>query len=432
MTLLRPIEPEGCGCEASEQRHGLISIDAALRRIAAEAAPVIGTETLALGQARGRILAEAVIARAAVPPFDNAAMDGYAIDCDALIGAGPWTLTVSDRIAAGSAARHAVSGAEAARIFTGAPMPDGADTVVMQEAVQRHGRTIRLDRRPKRGENVRRAGEDMGRGEIALRPGCRLGNQQIAVAAAAGAGTLAVRRKLRVALLVTGDELSDAGAAHLAAGTVWDVNGPLISAELGRPGIDLVAVEHGVDRPGRLARQLARLSAEADLVVSTGGISVGEKDHVRPAFNAAGGEVIFGGVAIKPGKPVSLGRLGGALWLGLPGNPLSAFVTFRLFGSALLRALEGETERGHERRNVVSATAIRRRPGRCELRPARLAGFDGQGREIATFEDSTHSARVARLHVMDGLVFLPAEADDLPAGSLVEFLPFDGPSGKMP
>ena len=425
MTHFRPIEPEGCGCEASEPRGGLISIDAAFRRIGAEASALEGVETLELAQARGRVLAEDVVARMAVPPFDNAAMDGYALDSGTLEGAGPWTLTVSDRVAAGSRAHHSVAGSQAARIFTGAPLPDGADAVVMQEAVRRDGGAIRLVRRPVPRENVRRAGEDMRAGYTLLRAGCRIGARQIAAAAAAGAGTLTVRRKTRVALLVTGDELAAPGARDLPAGAIWDVNAPLLSAEFDRRDIDLVAVERGEDKPGRLARQMSRLSAGADLLVTTGGISVGEKDHVKPSLHAAGGDILFSGVAIKPGKPVCLGRLNGALWLGLPGNPLSAFVTFRLFGAALLRGLAGETGRGAARRNVVTATEIRHRPGRCELRPARIEGFDGQGREVATFEDATHSARVAALPAMDGLMFIPAEIDFLPAGSLVEFLSFD-------
>lgn len=424
MTLQRPIEPDGCGCEAADPRRGLVSIDAALRRIAEEATPVAGTEDLALGRAAGRVLAAPVVAQTSAPPFDSAAMDGYALDSAALSGAGPWTLDVSGRVAAGCDARPSIGTGQAVRIFTGAPLPEGTDTVVMQEHVQRAGDAVRLHRRPAPGENVRLAGEDIAHGDTVLRPGCRIGPRQIAAASAAGARRVVVRRRVRIGLLVTGDEVTGAEAATLETGAIWDVNAPFLTAELDHPCFDLVRVAHGHDNPGTLARQFTDLASETDIFVTTGGVSVGDEDHVKPAFRAAGGEILFSGVAVKPGKPVSFGRLGCALWLGLPGNPLSAFVTFRLLGVALMRALLGETGGGTPRRNVVTSAPIRRRPGRCELRPARLVGFDGHGREVALCEDATHSGRVAGLPPMDGLMFLPAETDHLPAGALVEFLPF--------
>ncbi len=151
---------------------------------------------------------------------------------------------------------------------------------------------------------------------------------------------------------------------------------------------------------------------------------MGEEDHVKPALAAVGGEILFSGVAIKPGKPVSFGRIGTAHWLGLPGNPLSAYVTFHVFGMALIRGLTGESAQASTRRHVVTTAAIRRRPGRCELRPATLAGFDGHGREAVTFEDATHSGCVGSLPRADGLMFLPADTEVLASGAFVEFQPF--------
>jgi molybdopterin molybdotransferase len=151
---------------------------------------------------------------------------------------------------------------------------------------------------------------------------------------------------------------------------------------------------------------------------------VGEEDHVKPVVLALGGEIAFSGVAIKPGKPVSFGQVRGAAWLGLPGNPLSAFVTWQVFGTALVAGLTGCAGAGLVRRHVVTSKAISRKTGRCELRPATIAGFDGQGREVVTFEDETHSARVRALPDADGLILLPADCDHLPAGALVEFQPF--------
>lgn len=357
------------------------------------------------------------------PAFDNAAMDGYAVETSALAGPGPWVLPVVARIPAGQGTTTSVAGAVAARIFTGAPIPGGADAVVMQEDVRRDGDVIHLSRRPAPGLNIRRAGSDLARGVTVLDNGQRLGPKEIAVCAAAGAGIVRVRRRLRVALLVTGDEVRRAGGAREAAQT-WDVNTPMLTASLAAAGVELVASAHCADILADLVRQFDDLAARADLVITTGGISVGEEDLVKPAFMSLGGEILFSGVTIKPGKPVTVGRIGKAYWLGLPGNPVSAFVTWQVFGMALIRALTGERTGAPARRHVVTASEIRRKPGRCELRPATLAGFDSHGREIVSFDDATHSARVGLLSLADGLMFLPADADCLPAGALVEFQPF--------
>jgi molybdopterin molybdotransferase len=311
----------------------------------------------------------------------------------------------------------------AARIFTGAPIPPGADAVVRQEDVERDGAAVRIARRPEAGLNIRRAGSDMAMGQEILAAGTTLGPRQVAAAAAAGAGEVCVIRRIRVGLLVTGDEVRDAGAAR-QDGQIWDVNTPMLRALLAGAGIDLIGVEHGADRRPELRRQLETLSHDADLVVTTGGISVGEEDHVKPALASLDAAFVFSGVAIKPGKPVSFGRRGGAFWLGLPGNPLSAFVCWQVFGRAILRGLSGATGQAPRRRHVVLGRAIRRKPGRCELRPAILAGFDPAGREVAAVEDAVHSDRVAGLAKADGLVFLPGDCDFLPGAALVEFHPF--------
>ncbi len=423
MTVHQAIASPGCGCDSQDMLHALISIDEALARIAAHTAPVGRTEAVSLDRAFGRILAQPVRSRSMAPAFDNAAMDGYAIATSALTGAGPWVLPVVARVPAGQAVTTPVAGAVAARIFTGAPIPNGADAVVMQEDVLRDGDAIHLSRRPEPGLNIRRAGSDMTKGATVLDKGRRLGPREIAACAAAGADIVRVRRRLRVALLVTGDEVRPARGAREAA-QIWDVNTPMLTASLAAAGVEIVALAHGADDLSSLVRQLGDLAAQADLVITTGGISVGEEDHVKPTVTALGGKVLFSGVAIKPGKPVSVGRIGKAYWLGLPGNPVSAFVTWQVFGMALIRTLTGEGTGAPTRRHVVTASAIRRKPGRCELRPATLAGFDAHGREIVSFEDATHSARVGLLSLADGLMFLSADAESLPAGALVEFQPF--------
>jgi len=423
MTVSQVVTLPCCGCDAGDKLHPLASIDEALKLIAAHAAPATRTEVVALDSAFDRVLAQLVSARSMAPAFDNAAMDGYALVTSALTGTGPWVLRVVARVPAGQGTKVSITGAVAARIFTGAPIPDGADAVVMQEDVRRDGDVIHLSRRPEAGLNIRQAGSDMAAGTVVLEKGRKLGPREIAACAAAGAGFVRVQRKLRVALLVTGDEVRCAGGEREAA-QIWDVNTPMLTASLAAAGVEIVSCAHGADTMADLVRQLGDMTERADLVVTSGGISVGEEDHMKPAFKALGGDILFSGVAIKPGKPVSCGRIGKAYWLGLPGNPVSAYVTWQVFGTALVRALTGDVASTSIRRHVVTDIVIRRKPGRCELRPAMLAGFDAHGREIIQFENATNSARVGCLPVADGLMFLPAHVESLPAGALVEFQPF--------
>ena len=422
MTILQPIGTQGCGCDRRDTLKALLSVDDALALIDERTTAITETEMLATELALGRILADPVTSLQMTPPFDNAAMDGYAVATSALTGSGPWNLPVIARIPAGQVAAP-LSGLRASRIFTGAPIPVGADAVVMQEDVQRTGATIRIDHRPEPGLNIRRAGSELAAGDLVLQKGCRLGAREIAVCAAAEAAQVHVHRRLRVALLVTGDEVRQASEDRSEA-QIWDVNTPMLRALLTRPGIDLVSVETGLDSLDGLFLQISELAGSADLLITTGGISVGEEDHVKPALTAMGADIIFSGVAIKPGKPVSFGHVRGASWLGFPGNPLSAFITWQLFGEALVRRMTGETGQSIPRRHVITAQAISRKPGRCEFRPACFIGFDAQGREVVSFAPETHSSRVAGLSAASGLIYLPADAAYLPAGALVEFQPF--------
>jgi len=329
---------------------------------------------------------------------------------------------VAGRVPAGQDAPP-LPGGMVLRIFTGAPLPSDADAVVMQEAVRREGETVWLDHRPFPGQNIRRAGEDMAAGATVLKAGQRLDARAIAACAAAGQSKISVRRAIRVALLVTGDEVRQPDEALGIAG-IRDVNTPMLRAALARPDVSLIKVTQAADERQRLANDLAALGKEVDLIVTTGGISVGEEDHVKPALAMAGGEIAFSGVALKPGKPVSFGRIGGASWLGLPGNPVSAFVTWQVFGTALLDRLRGALPRRRFHRAVLE-NGISRKPGRCELRPACLDGRDDAGRDVVRCGRATHSARVATLAACDGLIRLPSDMAGLPSGSLLDFFPFD-------
>lgn len=424
MTILTPFDPSGCNCDNSDVAPGMLTINAALDALLDLVTPVDGTGIVPLPQASGRVLARPVRARSSTPPFDNAAMDGYALRSADLKGAGPWRLPVAGRITAGDGHVASAVPGTACRIFTGAMLPSGADTVVMQEHVIRDGDAITLGKPVTAGTNIRRSGEDMQAGDIVLHAGARLGPRQIATLAAAGAGAVAVKRRVRVALMATGDELTAPGG-DLARAGIWDVNTPMLGAALNSPQVELVVVTTGRDHADDLTTQLRRLSQEVDLIVTTGGISVGEADHVKPAFLAAGGRITFSAVAIKPGKPVSAGRIGAAIWLGLPGNPLSAFVTWQIFGNAVLAGLAGQAlAAGVEKRLVLASDRLSHRTGRCEARLARITGVDGMGRTVVTCDAATHSGRVVPLADADGLVLIPADAATIPQGSLLEFIPF--------
>lgn len=418
MTLHHPFPAAGCGCDRRDLLKGLMPLDDALALCDGLCAPVAETEQVPLVAATGRVLARPVVADAPVPPFDNSAMDGYALCTADLQGAGPWSLRITGRLLAGDAPSAALSSGTAVRIFTGAPLPEGADAVVMQEEVTATEGTLRLIRPVARGANLRAAGSDIGARAEVLPAGRRLTARDIAVAAAAGATGLEVRRNLRVVLLATGDEIGGPGPA-----AIHDVNSPMLSALIAGPGHELVAAERVGDDPQAIATRLQHWSKCADVVVTTGGVSVGDADHLHAALGLAGGQAAFAGVAIKPGKPVAAGRVGGALWLGLPGNPGAAFVTWMLFGERALRGLSGDTARA-PRQFVVVGNGIHHKPGRCELRLARLTGWDGAGRAVAEPVPETNSARVMPLADADGLLLIPAEAERLETGDLAEFLPF--------
>jgi molybdopterin molybdotransferase len=423
MTVIHKIESQSCGCDALPHQKTLISIGEALACIERTARPVAQSEDTTLANALGRVLSDPVRSLGMVPPFDNAAMDGYAINTSSLSGVGPWELYVEDRVAAGQVRSAKQSENTAVQIFTGAPVPDGADAVVMQEDVRRNGSHIVLDQKISPRTHIRAAGEDMIKGKIVVPAGRGLTARDIAACAAAGHATVSVRRRIRVALLVTGDEVYQPGQARGSAG-IWDVNTPMLSAAIASPEIEFCGIHIAADTRSRMRAQLAEIAAGSDLVVTTGGISVGEEDHVKPALADLNATIAFSGVAMKPGKPVSFGQIEDAYWLGLPGNPLSAFVTWQLFGSALCQALAGRVQKQSMRRHVILSQELHHKPGRCELRLARLSGFDHTGREVVEFGDATHSGRVAQLPDMDGLLFVPSDSETLPDGALVEFQPF--------
>lgn len=413
-----------CGCDAFERSGGMIPLETAFGHIDSVVRSVGEVEDVALTKAYGRVLAEPVRAVSMVPPFDNSAMDGYALLCADLKGNGPWILPVLDTIAAGHAAQRSLPRGSAARILTGAPMPRGADTVVMQENVTRAADTVALSRRPSRGSNVRRAGDDMCAGDKILDKGRRLAAKEIAVCAAVGRTSVSVVRPIRVALLVTGDEVEPTGNLTTAA-SINDVNTPMLVSQMLGQGVDLVSVSRIGDNVEELTAEFRKLGEHADILVTTGGVSVGDADLLPRVFQDVGGEILFDRVAIKPGKPATFGRLGATLWLGLPGNPVAAFVGWQLFGARLLARLSGLAPGRPATQLAVLAKDLRHHPGRQEFRPARIVGTDPEGRALVSFPSKTNSAAVAHLASADGFAIIGADTQRVRKGGLVEFLPID-------
>ncbi len=357
-----------------------------------------------------------------LPPFDNSAMDGYAVRRADLIGPGPWLLRLAGRAAAGATETIKMPPGGAVRVLTGARLPVGADTVVMQEAIQLSGKSVALRHLPKPGANIRVAGAEQAKGAVVLYAGRQMGARQVALAASAGAATVTVHRKVRVIVLTTGNELCSPGAV-LRPGQICDANGPMLRAELTRPDAVLVESIRVGDNHRDLANHIAWASEHADLVITTGGASVGDEDHLATALNALGANTVFHGVAIKPGKPMTLAQLHGTPVIGLPGNPVAAYVTWALLGRPLLNRLAGLSHPLPPRRLAVAGSELHHKPGRCEFRPAQVSGLDQTGREVVDAGETTHSARLSTLEQCDGLILIPAESEYIRRGDLLEFLP---------
>jgi molybdopterin molybdotransferase len=378
--------------------------------------------TLPLAQAVGRVTATPFASPVALPLFDNSAMDGYALSTSCLVGPGPWTLRVAGRIAAGDADSELPRGA-ALRILTGAPIPAGADAVVMQEHVCRRGEEIILGDRPAPGINIRRAGEDLALGGEVLSAGRELGPRELGVLAAMGQARIAVHRRVRVALMCSGAELREPGES-LAPGQIWNANRFLLAAALNAPWIELMDMGAVPDDPARLAAALLRAATSADLVISTGGMADGDEDHMPRMLRESGGSVHALRVAIKPGKPVGIGKLGGAVYVGLPGNPVAAFVTWSMLGAPLLRKLGGFTDPLPVFQTGQLSAPLIRRAGRAEFRPARLKAGGPDGLPLVELMAPNFAARIALLASADGLALIPADAERLDTGTTLEFLRF--------
>lgn len=399
----------------------LLSVDEAVAEFRSRLAVVTEAATVPLAAAENRFLAEDLVADRSVPPHANAAVDGYAVHFDDLAPGVPTTLPVAGRAAAGHPLGRPGRRGEAIRIFTGAPLPAGPDTVVMQEDCSAAGDCVTLPPGLRRGAHVRPAGDDIRAGDTVLTAGRQLGPAEIGLAASLGRPVLPVRRTLRVAVLSTGDELRAPGTT-VAEGQIYDANRYLLMALLRRLGCDVA--DRGIvpDRDDAVRSALTDAAADADAIVTSGGVSVGDEDHVKAALEAAGGRLHHWRLAIKPGKPVALGQIGGVPLLGLPGNPVAAMVTFLLVARPLLLHLAGAEPLPLRRFPVAAGFAHDKKPGRREFLRAVLE-TDPSGALVARRHGREGAGMLSSLAGAEGLVELPEDVAGVAPGDPVAYIP---------
>jgi molybdopterin molybdotransferase len=402
------------------------------RLIAERVTPVIEVEEVPLSRALGRVIAADVVAADDLPPFDNSAVDGFAVRHADLAPDGDTRLIIAERVMAGHAAARPLAPAEAIRIFTGAPMPVGADTVFMQEDCVVEDNAVVVPPGLERGANSRFAGEDVPKGALMLPAGRRLTVADVALAAAQGVTQLKVRRRLRVAVFSTGDEVVEPGAVRPAA-AIYDANRHLLRGLLEKFGADVTDLGILRDELAALQTAIADAADDHDLVITSGGVSTGEADHVRAAIESIG-RLVFWRVAIKPGRPVAMGvvpgkRLGhAAAFAGLPGNPAAVYVTFVRVVWPLLLRLAGAAPRQPLPLPVRATFAYRKRKGRREyVRVALRHAADGVVEAMKFPRDG--AGVITSLTETDGLVELDEEVTEIAPGAMVGFLSYAALTG---
>ncbi|WP_029031041.1 gephyrin-like molybdotransferase Glp [Salinarimonas rosea] len=396
-------------------------VDEARALIAARIAPVARVERVPLVAADGRVLADDLSAPIPLPPFFNAAVDGYAVCHADLAPGGETRLPVAGRLPAGAAPGGGESGGTALRIFTGAAMPDGFDTVFMQEDTVREEGDVVLPAGLKPGANARPAGEDIEAGALALPAGHRIGPRDLALLAGLGIAEVAVRAPLTLGVFSTGDELVAPGEP-LGPAALYDANRFMLMALARRAGC--VVRDLGIlpDRREAVSSALAAAAEEVDMLITSGGVSTGEEDHVKAAVEAAGA-LTFWRVGIKPGRPVALGVVEGKAFIGLPGNPAAVFVTFAVLARPLIARLAGEAWRPPTSFPVRAGFAYAKKAGRREYVRCTLAP-DATGGLVARKHPREGAGVITSLTQTSGLVELPEEVTRVAQGETVAFLPY--------
>jgi molybdopterin molybdotransferase len=410
-----------CASPAPDNR--ALSAAEAHDRMVAEVTPITGREFVAVRMALGRILAAEIIAPHDVPAHDNSAMDGFAVRFDSLSAEGETRLTVVGTAFAGKAFSGLVGKGQAVRIMTGAVLPAGADTVVVQEVTRVEDGAVFVPAGQKVGQNTRRAGEDLARGGVALAAGQQVGAAELGLIASLGIAEVEVKRRLRVAFFSTGDELASLGMP-LAPGQIYDSNRYTLHALLTQLGADVIDLGVVPDVPEALEATLKEAAQVADAIITTGGVSVGEADFVREIL-ARVGEVKFWKLNIKPGRPMAFGKVGNAWLFGLPGNPVAVMVSYTQFArDALLRLAGLDPLPERPLLTVLAANAIKKQPGRREYLRGRIVAVDGRWQVKTTGNQGSGVLR--SMSEANCFVVLPEDCAGVQAGDAVQVELFAG------
>jgi molybdopterin molybdotransferase len=406
-----------------DKKPNMLSADEALSFLLARVRPTNKTEHISTAESLGRVLAERLTSAVNVPPLDNSAMDGYAVRIADLINAST-QLRVTQRIPAGTVGQPLQAG-QAARIFTGAPVPAGCDAVVMQEYCGVEGDTVTVSKHPKMGENIRRSGEDIAAGAEVLAAGIRLRPMEMGLAASVGIASLRVYRKLKVATFYTGDEIVMPGEP-LKPGQIYNSNRFVLTGLLQALGCEVVDLGIVPDNFAATVKVLEAAAAGADLIITSGGVSVGEEDHVKAAVEAVG-KLDLWKIAIKPGKPLAFGEVGEAAkvpFIGLPGNPVSAFVTFCLFVRPFVLRSQGITATAPQAISLKADFDWLKPDKRREFLRARLHTAENGEVGVQLYPHQGSGVLTSTVWA-DGLVEVP-EGSPIRRGDTVKFLPFAG------
>ncbi|MEH8216796.1 molybdopterin molybdotransferase MoeA [Aeromonas veronii] len=399
---------------------GLLPLSDALQGMLEQLACCCDSEPLPLPEALGRVLASDIASPLAVPPFDNSAMDGYAVRLSDLTSSTP--LIMAGKAFAGQPYQGEWPAGHCVRIMTGAPVPEGTDAVVMQEETLADGDRITFLAQPEPGQNIRRTGSDIGKGACVLPAGTRLTPREMPLLASLGVATVAVRRPLKVAIFSTGDELKPVGTP-LAHGDIYDSNRYGVRAMLARMGCNCLDLGIIPDDPAQLRAAFIRADEEADVLITTGGVSVGEADFTKQLLDELG-EIGFWKLAIKPGKPFAFGRLPSAWFFGLPGNPVSAMVTFDQLVQPALAKLAGQRFERPLQLQAIAAEPLKKSPGRLDFQRG-IMSQGPNGLEVRS-TGSQDSAVFSSLSQANCYIVLERERGRVAAGETVTVEPFGG------
>lgn len=376
-------------------------------------------ETVDLQHASGRVLARRLTAQAPQPCFDYSAMDGYALNVEGM--SGPLRLRLIGRITASRTKEEITLKAHSAiRILTGAPIPPGANAVIAQEDVRREGDIVILSRIPRRGENIRLRGEDVQTGDTLIESGSLMEPRAMGVAASAGIARIELFRKLRVAIFSTGSELRQPGE-DLAPGEIYNSNRYILRGLLDKPWIDLIDLGTCHDEPKALCARMRDAAAQADVVITTGGVSVGDEDHMADVVRRCNGTIAVTRVAIKPGKPLTLGHVEKAAYIGLPGNPGAVYTTFHAVVDSLLRAWSGLKQRAEPVRPVIADFTWTCRIGRSTYLPAVIKGYNANGVPLVDLLPKANSGKLFLLSKAEGFAVLGPDCEGVKPGDRVEW-----------